>query len=108
MPLISDCVMRHIGKVLLFFPKHCETDKLRGNDGGRMQKQGATLEANKSVTFCLQGASPPGANQWNTRGLKSVSLMMLALLPVARMTYSPRRCAYASAACSTFKYATAP
>ena len=44
----------------------------------------------------------------NVRGLKSSWFVMLALLPVALMTYSPWRSAYTSAASSAFRYATAP
>ena len=44
----------------------------------------------------------------NVRGLKFFSFVMLALLPVALMTYNPCRSAYTSAASSAFRYATAP
>ena len=44
----------------------------------------------------------------NVRGLKSSWFVMLALLPVALMTYSPWRSAYTSAISSAFRYATAP
>ena len=44
----------------------------------------------------------------SVRGLKSFSFVMLALLPVALMTYNPCRSAYTSAASSAFRYATAP
>ena len=54
--------------------------------------------------------SPSGGARYppNVRGLKSSWFVMLALLPVALMTYSPWRSAYTSAASSAFRYATAP
>ena len=40
--------------------------------------------------------------------MKSARLMMLALLPVARVTNSPCRAAYVADESSSFRYATAP
>ena len=52
---------------------------------------------------CSSARYPP-----NVRGLKSSWFVMLALLPVALITYSPWLSAYPSAASSAYRYATAP